>query len=410
MELVRLILVARGAVVSVVRRALLRSSRRPVVPEAWAAPVGDHAVGVRDAVITGLGPDATHGAIRVWYPAVAGTGGPPRAYSGDAREQETMVRGLRPLLSARGARALGARRTASRPDAAVAVEGAPVVIFSHGFTGFVGQNTHLCEDLASAGHIVVSVAYPGAAAAIAAPDGSETVMTAADRRRLLSAEFARTMLALLRARSVDDEDAALARAAAVDSLGRENVRWTRHLAAVLDALVPAEERARRLDERTARVLDAADWSRLALVGMSFGGSTSANVAQTDRRVAAAVNLDGLQQGETLLLRDARVPMLVMSSAGSVLHSGRTVTDLHYAAPGSTVGVRRVLVADARHYAFTDLVEVGSGPARRLLDLGTIAPERMLALVSETTRDFLASALRPSVAAGASDDGIGEARR
>lgn len=399
----RVALAIRGVIVAPVRRALIRLSRRAAVPPTWRTPTGPHPVGVRDAVISGLGSAPTDGVIRIWYPAVAGTGGDPREYFGGPDEQRTMVRGLRSLLSAPGVRALGTRRTASRPDAAPATTGAPVVVFSHGFTGFVGQNTHLCEQLASAGYVVISVAYPGAAAAVAGPDGSERVMTATERRRLTSPEFVRTIAALLTARTVAAEDAALARAATVEAQAAENARWTRHLSAVLDALIPAEGRPRRVDAAAAQLLDAADWSRLALVGMSFGGSTSANVAQVDPRVSAAANLDGLQQGELLRLRDARVPMLVMSSAGSRLRSGRVVTDLHYEAPGSRAPVQRVLVPDARHYAFTDLVEFGSGPARRLLELGTIDAGRMLALVADTTLEFLDHALHPVASASAAGE-------
>lgn len=393
MRIMRWMLAIRAFVVAVGRRSAIRLAGRRALPRTWSPPSGGHAVGVRDAVVSGIGPAATDSVIRIWYPALAGTGAAPRAYFGGAEELEGMLRGLRPLLSASGVRAFGSRRTASHPDATPTTSGSPVVVFSHGFTGFVGQNTHLCEHLAAAGHVVVSVAYPGAAAAVVAPDGTARVMTRAERRRLTSDEFVRTMLALLTARSVAEEDAALERATGVDALAVENERWTRHLSAVLDALVPAASRPARVDAETARVLDGADWSRLALVGMSFGGSTSANVAQTDERVAAVVNLDGLQQGRELWQRDVRVPTLMMSSAGSLLRSGRTVNELHYQAPGSGAPVRRVLVPDARHFAFTDLVEFGTVPVRRLLDLGTVDPGRMLSLVADTTLAFLDEALR-----------------
>lgn len=396
MRFIRWALRMRGAIVAELRRTSIRLTASRCVPATWATPAGEHAVGVRDAMIAGLGADASDGVIRVWYPALAGTGREPRAYFGDDAEQETMVRGLRALLSEPGARALGARRTASRPGATPAVANAAVVVFSHGFTGFVGQNTHLCERLAASGYVVVSVAYPGAAAAIAAPGGSERLMTRPERNRLDGDEFARTMLALLRSRSVAAEDAALMRVGTVESLAEEDARWRRHLTAVLDALVPSTQRERCLDEETARLLGIADWSRIALVGMSLGGSTSANVAHEDPRISAAVNLDGMQQGTLLYRRDIRVPLLAMASAGSVLRSGRVINDLHYQAPGSRTLVRRVLVPEARHYGFTDLVEFGTPPVRRLLEIGSIDPARMLRLVADTTLEFLDAALHPMV--------------
>lgn len=395
MGLIRLAASIRGAGVAAFRRALIRPVAHRAVPPTWTPPRGEHAVGIRDAMIAGLGATGAEGAIRIWYPAVPGTGRDPRPYFGDPAEQTTMERGLRGLLTAPGARALGARRTASRPAAVPAVDSAPVVVFSHGFTGYVGQNTHLCEQLASAGYVVVSVAYPGGAATIAGPDGSARIITGAERRRLSSEDFLRAALDLLASRSPEEEDAVLARAAAIRCLAEENARWSAHLTAVLDALVPTAEREHRVDPATAQVLATGDWSRIALVGMSFGGSTSANVAHADHRIAAAVNLDGLQQGDLLHRHDIRVPLLVMSSAGSLMPSGRTINDGHYDADGPRASVRRVLVPDAGHYAFTDLVEFGAGRVRRLLGLGTVDPERMLALVAETTQDFLDEALRPA---------------
>lgn len=378
---------------ALLRLASMRLNAPQAMPSAWPAHAAAYGVGVRDAAVRDIGPRSSDGVIRLWYPAPVSSADAPRRYFDGPDELQVMTRGLRWLLSVRGVRALGGWRTSGRANVLPAAQAAPVVIFSHGFTGFVGQNTHLCERLAAAGYLVISVAYPGAAAAICAPDGAAQVMTAAQRRRLVGDEFVAAMVRLLRARSVAEEDTAIAAAATVDTLARENTRWSAHLTAVLDALVPDEQRRVRVDATTAAILGAGDWSRVALMGMSFGGSTSANVAHVDERVRAAINLDGMQQGDALLRHDIRVPLLVMSSAGSRLRSGRVVNDLHYERRRTAERrVRRVLVEDAGHYAFTDLVAFGTGRTRRLLDLGTVSPERMLTLVADTVIDFLADAL------------------
>lgn len=395
MRVMRAVLRVRGGARALLRRVLVSRGSPQLEPLAWPTGVALYGIGVRDAVVLGLGPRSTDGVIRMWYPAHAPSTLAPRRYFDGPDEQQIMTDGLAWLLSARGVRALGRWRTRGHSNAQPAGERLPVVFFSHGFTGFVGQNTHLCERLAAAGYLVISIAYPEAAASICAPDGSSHVMSAAQRHRLVGDQFARAMVRLLRARSIDAENQAISEVTAVDTLARENDGWSAYLAAMLDALVPVDQRRARVDAATAAILDAGDWSRVALMGMSFGGSTSANVAHLDERARAAINLDGMQQGAMLLGQDIRVPLLVMSSAGSVLPSGRVVNDLHYESRQAATGrVQRVLVADAGHYAFSDLVAFGAGRTRGLLDLGTVDPERMLTVVADTVTAFLVDALGP----------------
>lgn len=395
MKLVRTALRVRGDARALLPRALVSRGSPQAEPLAWPTGASPYGIGVRDAVVRGVGPRSTDGVIRVWYPAHVPSSLAARRYFDGPDELQIMTRGLGWLLSARGVRALGGWRTRGHTNAPPAAGRLPVVFFSHGFTGFVGQNTHLCERLAAAGYLVISIAYPEAAASICAPDGSSNVMSAAQRRRLVGDQFARAMVRLLRARSIDAENRAISEVTAVDTLARENDRWSVHLTAMLDALVPIDQRRARVDTATAAILDAGDWSRVALMGMSFGGSTSANVAHLDERARAAINLDGMQQGDILLGQDIRVPLLVMSSAGSMLPSGRVVNDLHYESRRTATGrVQRVLVADAGHYAFSDLVAFGARRTRGLLDLGTVDPERMLTLVADTVTAFLGDALEP----------------
>lgn len=403
MSLIRTALAVQGAAVGAVRRTIIRLRPESVATAPWEPPVGPRAVGVHDLALAGFGSSGVDGMLRLWYPAVAGTGRGRRAYGGGPHEQDVLARGLSPQLTRAGTRTLGARVTASDEDADPATEGAPVVFFSHGFGGFVGQNTHLCEHLAAAGYVVVSVAYPAGAGSISAPDGSERVMTKADQNRVATSEFVDTVAALLTARTAEKEDAALDRAAHIRSLEAEDEAWSGHLVRVLDALVDPDARAASLDATARRILDPADWSRIALVGMSFGGSTSGNVAHADARVSAAVNLDGLQQGSTLRLTDIRVPMLAMSAGSSRMRSGRVVNDLHYAAPDGGTNVQRVYVPDAQHLGFTDLVEVGSPLVRRLLGVGTIDPARMIVLVNDAVLGFLDPILRPQPADVAASD-------
>ena len=56
-------------------------------------------------------------------------------------------------------------------DAPPAEGQAPVLIFSHGYTGYIAQNTPQVEELASRGYVVASIGHTGEAAAVPFPDG-----------------------------------------------------------------------------------------------------------------------------------------------------------------------------------------------------------------------------------------------
>ena len=90
--------------------------------------------------------------VEIWYPAVDGTTG-TETY--DARD--FVGEGIRAALTG------DAPSSFSYPagrDAAVAEGVYPVVLFSHGFTGFRLQSTFLTSNLASWGMIVVSADHP----------------------------------------------------------------------------------------------------------------------------------------------------------------------------------------------------------------------------------------------------------
>ncbi len=62
-------------------------------------------------------------------------------------------------------------QTNSYPDAPMAVEAAPVIVFSHGLTGFRGQNTTMAQELASHGYVVAAMDHTYASGFAIFPDG-----------------------------------------------------------------------------------------------------------------------------------------------------------------------------------------------------------------------------------------------
>lgn len=114
--------------------------------------------------------------VRAWYPAGETSGLALRAYFTDweARYQASSVARnwtLPPfaLSHLRNAKVHGFE---AAPVAGAADEIFPVIVYSHGYWGWAGQNTALMEHLASHGYIVFSIGHPYDAGAIRFSDGA----------------------------------------------------------------------------------------------------------------------------------------------------------------------------------------------------------------------------------------------
>ena len=144
-------------------------------------PSGEHPVGVADfelvdAERTGLLGAATGEPrrllVRVWYPASEVTDLTPRSYFSEQEASSTATGpggfiGL-PFLFTH----LANLQTNSFPMAKpIDADALPVVIYSHGYTSFLAQNTALMEHLASHGYLVFSIHHTGDSAAAVMPNG-----------------------------------------------------------------------------------------------------------------------------------------------------------------------------------------------------------------------------------------------
>jgi len=133
-------------------------------------PGGPHAVGVRDFELADASRKGVFAAadneprrllVRVWYPAGDVSGLKPRPYFTDA-EVKTTATGLGQLVGAPFLfQYLKHVTSNSYPDAPLinTSDTLPVLVYSHGYTSFAGQNTVLMEDLASHGYVIYSVQH-----------------------------------------------------------------------------------------------------------------------------------------------------------------------------------------------------------------------------------------------------------
>ncbi|MET8546865.1 alpha/beta hydrolase [Kitasatospora sp. NPDC004799] len=278
--------------------------------------------------------------------------------------------------------------THSRPDAPVR-RGRPgrwpVLVHSPGGGDPRGLGTCLAEELASHGAVVVLVDHPGDAFAVEFP-GTTAFRDDPVRATVLRGDprdeppLWRT---LLETRVAD-------------------------LHFVLDRLHHAADLP--LPPGLAAALDL---GRLAVYGHSLGASAATEVFHEDRRVRAAVNLEGyLDHPPTapgadpeplrITAQGTDRPLLLL---GSELFPHREELDRSWSAlaarsPGP---VRRVRVPAVNHWAFTDYAAMvpqlqSAGlltPAHRDTLVGPLPPTTALPLLHTTVRHFLTHHLTPS---------------
>lgn len=327
---------------------------------------------------------------RVWYPSESTEGLARRPYFSEP-ELRVMEAGL--------AQALGVSPSLVRRLAAIetwSFEGAvplvaapaslPVVLFSHGFGCLVGNNTQLCEHLASHGYFVVSLAHPGSTAVVRYFDNSIEVIDEKWRRAVTRPELLKLAMNVLNAGTVyKRRRATLAWSTAAAQGGLEDV-WLADSRACLDALGAGD-----CKPTSEQLLALADFSRVAAVGMSFGGSVSARLAQEDKRVQVAINLDGGQIGAELVNRNSRVPLLMLHSNALPMAMEGGFNDFHYEShdrAGLTPGIERALVDGAAHMDFTDWAVLRGGLTRRAFGLGSVEGRHMISLTCALCEAFL----------------------
>ncbi|CAH1191137.1 alpha/beta fold hydrolase [Paenibacillus sp. JJ-223] len=134
----------------------------------------------------------------------------------------------------------------------------PVLIFSHGLTGFRNQNTFQVEELASHGYIVVGIDHAYDAAATVYPDGREILL----KKNNLSG---------------------------FSELGSHITLWVDDVTFVLDQLEQLNAQP--------EFKDHIDLTRIGMFGHSYGGATAAQMLMKDSRIRAAMNMDGTLYGD-----------------------------------------------------------------------------------------------------------------
>lgn len=324
--------------------------------------------------------------VLAWYPTAASSGA-AAPYMRSGMEEVLSFARLAKLGDAYDG--LANARTHSIRDAAPASSPSrfPVIVFSHGYTGFPSSHTSLAEDLASHGWVVLHVVHPYEAAATLS-DG--TFVTFTDEKNAMRKPITEVVSEWAAEGSTMEKVAAATVAAEQEKLLRGYLatlertdevvkRWVADVRVVLDRLPktgPGSALAASLD-----------LTRLGAAGHSMGGVMAGQFCVEDRRCKAGLNLDGIPQYGTMIDTSMPVPFMMVYSG----RPGRAgASDLIYRRAASKY--YRADVADSLHVDFSEMNFWG-GPLRQRGAFGKITPQRAAEITRLLVREFFAQEVR-----------------
>lgn len=209
----------------------------------------------------------------------------------------------------------------------------PVIVFSHGYTGLIGQNTVQMEALASNGYIVFSIAHTYEAADSRFPDG-------------VSIPYSKEQISKLD----DDWDRY---SYLEESSNYEYYKQTldekgtvfESLNVWRDDTIFVANQIEKLNEGEilSPFKDKLDINNMGVFGHSFGGATAGQVCAADKRFKAGINMDG---SPFLIYNNLSQPFMLMTS----LESKKSIIDGYH--PKQKLLI--VAVNNAEHNDFTDM--------------------------------------------------------
>lgn len=257
----------------------------------------------------------------------------------------------------------------------------PVILFNHGLQMFTSQSTLLMEHLASNGYIVVSVAHPYESIRVNLQDAGTVMPDFISSRakfnealKWIEKSSAPINAAKSATKKKDNrEERAQIMLKAIEESEMNNVvsEWEKDNRFILNELISSGDK-----ELVFRKI--MDTSRIGIMGMSVGGAAATEVAKSDKRIKAGINVDGLQYGKRNK-EPLEVPFaMIYSEDGKGLNEFLMLSSKNDYFEYTFIG--------SHHADFTDMTMIW--PFMRIYgQLGNIPGERMVELSNKVILNF-----------------------
>lgn len=374
-------------------------------------PTGQYAVGVRTFEIVDTSRKGVFAAkpdeprrllVRVWYPAGDTKGRQLAPYFTKA-EASTTAASIGALIGFPSLFTyMRHAQTNSYIDAPLLPDASnlPTVIFSHGYTSYLNQNTSLMEDLASHGYVAFSIQHTYDSSDTVFPNGDvapidpklfETMAEEANRPSQADAIGGDTLDKRMEANLAYQEFA-------VKNGDRIAIQSTKVW--IADRLFVHDMLQKDPPDSVADIAQASNLWKVGELGMSFGGAIAGELCLIDPRCAAGVNMDGGNFPYSATNADVPVPFLMFHSDTGLLYTqlerpipatgARSFNEFSYerlATAGSRSDVYRLRLMQTQHLGLSDSSWFVRMPIAGPL-FGTAPPDIMLGAQNEFIRGFL----------------------
>ncbi|GBE27791.1 isoform II [bacterium BMS3Bbin03] len=330
-------------------------SRVPALPK----PTGEHQVGIRDfffadsarpETFTADAGDVREVAVQIWYPAENVKGRKPRPYQNpDMTKAAAHFLGW-PLF-ANSYSVFVQSHSFSNAAAKTSPQPYPVILYNHGYGGFTTVHQTVCEELASHGYVVVSVGHAYESALFLKPDGSVKAFDPQNKayraRRAESGgrEQERLKDRIIRAANFADRENSYRRLLEKSPLHQQSVQiWAADNHFVLKKL-------EQINAADSILKGMVDFENAGIIGHSLGGATAGEMASTEPKIKAGINLDGFQFGG-LPDVELKVPFMFMWENGRNVAGTAGANDLFF--QKSQAACYSLVIKGFEHATFTDL--------------------------------------------------------
>ena len=353
--------------------------------EPLLAPTGPFAVGTKaylfqdDSRAEGLTPDPDDKrqvAAQIWFPAQ-----PKESEVPQTMISSSVATAISTFLSMPQLSSMSLVRSNSSGSALPDRKEAPypVLVYNHGYSGFSGVYQSVFEDLASHGYVVASIGHAYESALFVLPDGSARAFDSdgeAYAARLEEAGGTDSENAkdrILRATTLAAREDAFRELHRVSPLHQASTRlWTADTRFVLDKLEV-------LNRPGGWFEGCLDLDGVGVFGHSLGGAVAGQLAISESRVKAGINLDGFQFGD-LLEHPLEVPFMFMSAQRPWAGETMCSNDIYYY--DSKAPAYMILFRGFEHASFTDLPLFGGN-----LNTDNTGGHRIIALQRVYIRAF-----------------------
>lgn len=300
--------------------------------------------------------------VRFYYPAVETEGAKKCAYLTEGKRKEF---GKKPDFS------LYDRRIAIYEDVPMRDGSFPLILFSHGYGGYVEQNTDLCQHLAEQGYIVASIGHSYEANETVYEDGTSVRFDKSLYLKMFK-PFIPAVIDLYKLRGLD--------LTPEEATKRFDIHQNKYEAFIIQRVEEwakddrfALEHIRRLAEEEGSILQGKiDFSKgIGATGHSYGGALAYYHCIMDEEITCGINIDGGIFGNYGEMVNHKPFMQIANKTNmNVISRTRLFHDK---------AVHFLLFKDMAHNGFTDWkMVVKNKPA----DMGTADPELVMNTLNE----------------------------